>query len=64
MVKYHEMRDDEFTPKCPKCGHAAFVAVNNAYVHRTSFAIPMIVCANLECQAVLGVLPKEAVWPD
>jgi len=64
MIRYDEMRDDEFRPVCPKCGHAAFVAVNNGYVHRTTFSIPMIICANLECQTVLGVLPKEAVWPD
>jgi len=55
-------RDDEFKPACAKCGSLEFVAVNNAHVQRADYAIAMIVCAEESCQAVIGVLPPEAVW--
>ncbi|WP_339069691.1 hypothetical protein WIN67_17885 [Pseudomonas idahonensis] len=59
-----EMRDDEFKPTCPKCSGIEFVAVSNRYVARTSEAISMVVCADLKCQTVVGVLPKAEVFPD
>ncbi|MNP81719.1 hypothetical protein D3C76_1801630 [compost metagenome] len=40
-----------------------FVAIAKAYVARTSESIPMIICANLKCQAVVGVLPFKDVFP-
>jgi hypothetical protein len=59
-----EMRDDEFKPACSKCGGIEFVAVNNRFVARTSEAVGMIVCADMKCPAVAGVLPKSELWPD
>lgn len=59
-----EMRDDEFKPTCPKCSGINFTAVSNRYVGRTSEAISMIICADLKCQAVVGVLPKAEVFPE
>ncbi|MGY2317330.1 hypothetical protein ACW9I6_21865 [Pseudomonas sp. SDO5522_S412] len=59
-----KMRDDEFKPTCPKCPGHEFVAVSNRYVARTSEAISMIICANLNCQAVVGVLPTAEVFPE
>lgn len=59
-----EMTNDEFRPTCPKCGSGNFVAVANAYVGRTTESIPMIICANLQCQAVVGVLPFSDVFPE
>ena len=58
-----DMRDDEFKPACIKCGGIEFVAVNNRYVERTEESVAMIVCGNLDCQAVAGVVPKAEVWP-
>ncbi|WP_448645365.1 hypothetical protein [Pseudomonas mediterranea] len=59
-----EMRDDEFQPTCPKCSGVEFTAVYNRYVARTTQAISMIVCADLKCQTVVGVLPTADVFPD
>ena len=56
------LRDDEIKPKCPKCEGIEFMAVNNSYVARADFKIPMIVCANESCMTVVGVLPRESVW--
>lgn len=63
-MSLEEMTNDEFRPTCPKCGNENFVAVANAYVARTSQSIPMIICANLQCQAVVGVLPFKDVFPE
>ena len=59
-----EMTNDEFRPTCPKCGGENFAAISNSYVARTSQSIPMIICSNLACQAVVGVLPFKDVFPE
>jgi hypothetical protein len=59
-----EMQHDEFKPTCPKCGGIEFAAVYNRYVARTSQPISMIICADLKCQAVAGVLPTAEVFPE
>ena len=51
------MMNDEIRPKCPKCGGENFAAVMNRYVLRCAFEVPMIICAELHCQTVVGVLP-------
>ena len=64
MTLLDEMTNDEFRPKCPKCGNEDFVAVSNSYVARTSQPIPMIICADLARQTVVGVLPFKDVFPE
>lgn len=63
-MSLEEMTNDEFRPTCPKCSGVSFVAVANSYVQRTEQLIPMIICANLNCQAVVGVLPMKDVFPE
>ncbi|WP_369301071.1 hypothetical protein [Pseudomonas sp. N2-5-1-1] len=62
-MNIQQMRDDEFKPSCPKCSGVDFVAVANSYVARTPLAIGMVVCADLNCQAVVGVLPLSELFP-
>jgi predicted nucleic acid-binding Zn-ribbon protein len=63
-MQIEDMLDDEIRPTCPKCGGEDFAAVSNAYVARTTQSIPMIICADLNCRAVVGVLPFKDVFPE
>lgn len=56
------MMNDEYKPSCPKCGEEGFTAIKNTSVARADLVIPMIICSNLECQTVVGVLPKDEIW--
>lgn len=57
-----QMMNDEYEPSCPKCGGKGFTAIQNPHVARAELAIPMIICSDLKCQTVVGVLPKDEIW--
>ncbi|MFJ1573042.1 hypothetical protein ACIOAU_15885 [Pseudomonas sp. NPDC088322] len=54
--------NDEWKPKCPRCRQMNFVTVLDKYMKNTDKDIALVICANEECQTVVGALPYEAVW--
>ncbi|UQY33560.1 hypothetical protein K8U54_17810 [Pseudomonas fulva] len=54
--------NDEYKPKCPKCGGINFAAVHDRYLHNADKSIALIVCADESCEVVVAALPNEAVW--
>lgn len=61
-MSVQDKRNDEYKPTCLKCGEGQFVAIQDGRVANADKAIPMIICAKEDCQAVVGVLPFNSVW--
>ena len=54
----------EYRPKCPNCESINFVAIENRSVLKADSPVGMVICANLACQTVVGVVPKGELWKD
>lgn len=50
-----------YMPKCPRCSGINFVATADV-PSKSDKAVAFIICANDECQIVLGVLPFDSVF--
>lgn len=62
MTSEH-ITNDEFKPACPRCRNVDFIAVSTS-VQRADSTVAMIICADRDCQTIVGVLPYKAVWED
>jgi len=58
------MMNDDYKPKCPKCGNTNFIAISDGYVDKADKAIGMIICKDSKCQTIVGCLPRKEIWDE
>lgn len=56
--------NDEYRPACPKCEGTDFKAVLNRRIINVDKCPVMIICSNLRCQTVVGVLAYSDVYNE
>lgn len=58
------MLNDEYRPTCPKCSQTGFHAVHNKRITGVDKCPVMIICSDVTCQTVVGVLASSDVYDD
>jgi hypothetical protein len=57
-----EMTNDEYRPTCPKCDQTGFRAILNRRITGVDKCPVMVICSEVQCQTVVGVLAYDDVY--